>query len=331
MDFASLIIVTVAFLMGGGLTAAYFSFRLKKKPMSPSLDLASNAIQYRQSQKWIRISVRRWAGWLHGFSTELFRAVVTTALFGLVLTVVQQNENLTERKRTLILQMGSLNNELAIDAVRQLDALDWLSDGSAHGAHLIYANLSGANLRDANLSSAKLREANLSGANLINVNLSGANLINANLSSANSMAANLSGVNLSDANLSGANLYGVSLSDAKLWEANLSGAYLIKGNLSGGDLLAANLSGARLDDANLSSAYLGGANLTGAYIGGANLSGAYLRLAWFDETTTLPDGTKWTPDTDLTRFTDPLHPNFWRSDDELSPAYRVKNAPPVGE
>ena len=48
----------------------------------------------------------------------------------------------------------------------------------------------------------------------------------------------------------------------------------------------------------------------------ANLTGAD-----FAEDTRLPDGTHWTPDTDITRFTDPDHPRFWRSDDPESPAY----------
>jgi hypothetical protein len=38
--------------------------------------------------------------------------------------------------------------------------------------------------------------------------------------------------------------------------------------------------------------------------------------------TTLPDGTKWTLDADVARFNDPDHPEFWRSDDPSSPAYR---------
>ena len=44
---------------------------------------------------------------------------------------------------------------------------------------------------------------------------------------------------------------------------------------------------------------------------GADLLGANLQGARFDYTT-LPDGTKWIPDTDMTRFTDPDHPDFWR-------------------
>ncbi|MEL6526857.1 MAG: pentapeptide repeat-containing protein, partial [Chloroflexota bacterium] len=49
-----------------------------------------------------------------------------------------------------------------------------------------------------------------------------------------------------------------------------------------------------LKDGSLKDAYLSGANLEGAYLSGAKL----------------PDGTKWTQDTDMGRFTNPSHPEF---------------------
>lgn len=68
-----------------------------------------------------------------------------------------------------------------------------------------------------------------------------------------------------------------------------------RGHVSGGSLIGANLSGANL----------GGANLSDANLFGANLSGANLRRARFDETTILPDGAKWTADTNMERFANP--------------------------
>jgi hypothetical protein len=55
---------------------------------------------------------------------------------------------------------------------------------------------------------------------------------------------------------------------------------------------------------------------------GANLHGVELADAIFDENTVLPDGTLWTPNTDMGRFLYSLHPDFWRSDEYTSPAYR---------
>lgn len=100
----------------------------------------------------------------------------------------------------------------------------------------------------------------------------------------------------------------------------------VEGIVRGADLREANLQGARLGDAKLASADLALANIAPSFavarLGDANLAGAK-----FDENTILPNSTfseynKWTPDTDMTRFTDPNHPDFWRSDDPESPAYR---------
>jgi uncharacterized protein YjbI with pentapeptide repeats len=109
-----------------------------------------------------------------------------------------------------------------------------------------------------------------------------------------------------------ANLMGADLQEASLLAANLHGAYLTGANLHGTDLLYANLQ----------EAHLRGANLQGADLRGANLQETDLRAVKFDENTVLPDKTKWSPDTDMARFTDPKHPDFWRSGYRTSPAYR---------
>ena len=118
--------------------------------------------------------------------------------------------------------------------------------------------------------------------------------------------------NLQRANLDEANLQGASLSGARL-----QGAYLARANLQGAVLLGANLQGASLSGARLQGAYLNWVNLQGAYLVEANLQGAFLlqanlQGAEFDEDTIVPDGTKWTPGTDMARFTHPDHPDFWR-------------------
>lgn len=119
------------------------------------------------------------------------------------------------------------------------------------------------------------------------------------------------------------------LSGANLFTSNLSGATLQGAKLSGADLRLGNLGDVNLYDANLSGADLQGANLGGAILYDAKLSGARLGDATFDEATGLPDWTLWTPDTDLGRFTDPQHPNFWRSGDKYSLAYGGEDNPPA--
>jgi hypothetical protein len=137
----------------------------------------------------------------------------------------------------------------------------------------------------------------------------------------------LQGANLFGANLRDASLFGAYLRGANLAWANLRGVYLYDADLRDAWLIGAPLWGARLDRAKLQDTKLMAADLREAKLAGANLEGANLRdaildHALYDERTILPDGATWTSDTDIARFADPEHPDFWRSDDPYSPAYR---------
>jgi hypothetical protein len=178
------------------------------------------------------------------------------------------------KKADLIAQMGSQVLGEAIRAVEELRRHGWLYDGSLQGA-----NLGGANLQGANLGGANLQEAILSRANLKWIFLVGANL----------QATYLVEAHLGNANLTFADLHGAYLQEARLMSTKLQNA----------DLTGADLKGA----------ILAGTNLEGAILRQANLQGVD-----YNPHTTLPDGAKWTSDTDMARFTDPDHPDFWRPD-----------------
>jgi len=135
-----------------------------------------------------------------------------------------------------------------------------------------------------------MAETDLRGLNLDHVNFVHLDLSEAHLQRAHLWGANLQYADLCDANLQGARLWGANL-QAALWGANLQGA----------ELWEANLQGASLGEANLQGARLGGANLQGARLEGAE----NLDKAIFSEKTILPDGTKWWPGRDLTRFANP--------------------------
>ena len=155
-------------------------------------------------------------------------------------------------------------------------------------------------------------------------------LMDGSLNEADLHGANLKGAYLRRANLVRTNLVGTSLVRAELWMANLEGANLLGANLEGADLVGANLAGTNLSRSILRGAWLNKANLEGADLNWADLAWATLqeanlRDAVFNRHTTLPDRTKWRLDTDLARFTDPDHPDFWRSDCPNSPAYRGKD------
>ena len=117
----------------------------------------------------------------------------------------------------------------------------------------------------------------------------------------------LSGEDLSGRELIDANLTAANLAKSNLNGANLDGAILASTNLQDANLTAVNLRNARLIDTNLSGTDLTLANLEGALIVGAT----------FSNTTRLPDWEEsspsvWLPDSDLARFTNSNHPDFWR-------------------
>lgn len=218
-----------------------------------------------------------------------------------------------------------------------------LSDADLRNAVLGEANFQGADLKGANLSGARLGLADLRGADLEGANLEGVDLLGAELQEANLSRTNLQGAYLGEANLrrtlaqqtdmrhatlAGAKLRLVDLSEAQLQGARLGLADMQWANLDRADLTRAHLLRSKLQGASLRGARLHDADLTGADLSQADLSGADLRGALladctFDSVTTLPDGTNWSPDVDLKRFTDVEHPDFW--DPQLTVPY-----PPSG-
>jgi len=124
----------------------------------------------------------------------------------------------------------------------------------------------------------------------------------------------LRGAFLPQADLQRAYLSGADFQRANLAGTKLQGAHLSGVNLQGAWLEGTNLQKAGLFDANLQRAWLEGTDLRGALLTWANLQGAHSWGVLLDESTILPDETKWTPGTDMARFTDPDHPDFWRPD-----------------
>lgn len=179
----------------------------------------------------------------------------------------------TMSKQTLIMQMATAPNPLALEAVGILHEKLCFQDGSMRGADLSGAHLQNVRLARADLFQVRLRNANLAGCYLGATNLEGADLQNAVLRDGN-------------------------LREVRLPEANLSGADLQRAHMA-----AANLRGAILTRANLRSANLWRAKLQNADLTDADLSGANLDYAEFDTETILPDGSNWMPGMDITRFT----------------------------
>lgn len=129
--------------------------------------------------------------------------------------------------------------------------------------------------------------------------LKGQDLLDANLDKADLEGANLEGANLARASLNHARLSGANLKGANLNLTDLDWTLLVGANLEGAQIRTSSLQNATLDDANLS-----GANLEESVLIEASFLDALLEGA------TLPDGSTFTSDMDLGRFTDELHEHF---------------------
>jgi uncharacterized protein YjbI with pentapeptide repeats len=239
-------------------------------------------------------------------------------VFGITFTIIvldrlAENRAKQERKRQLFQQLKYPSNDLAIFALMQIqqeeglqeEALEYYrnKDGRIQLNNVQWSN--GINLENANFEGSILWNADLRGAKMNNINLQGADLSNAYLRFVNLTNANLQGANLSSSKFEGAFLLGTNLQGADLSAANLEGVLLSQANLKGANLLLTNLKDAEL-----------------------------LQLE-YDEMTVLPDANYiisdnhnvlrdehgkfmydkyWSPETDMTRYTDPEHPDFWQPD-----------------
>lgn len=105
---------------------------------------------------------------------------------------------------------------------------------------------------------------------------------------------------LYDGTLRGADLNGANLASAWLDGVDLSKAILAGANLNDAIVDHANLQEVKIYDANLINADLSFSNLLGADLRYSSLDGARILGTIFTEDTILPDGKKWTPNTDMT-------------------------------
>lgn len=161
---------------------------------------------------------------------------IVTDLLGVALAVfiidtMYRLRSNTERKKVLIAKLGSKNNAVATDALHELDAEGWLSDGSLQRAFLLSCNLdgnsfTGADLRRVSFSFGSLRdtkwfEADLQGAFLDHADLSNATL-SMHAQGPHYAEADLTGATLFNANLAGAKVRHEQLCRAKsLWRARM--------------------------------------------------------------------------------------------------------------
>lgn len=243
-------------------------------------------------------------GYFTNVYTEVLSIFVTVFILDRLAQRREDRNREIDLKEQLVRDASSLVNDVALNAVHQIRKRGWLvgDKGILRGENLANADLHGARLQRANLQTAKLDFANLRRVNFNDANLVHADMVRSDIGEATLRETDFQGANLSYANIVGATLVGANLNNATCLQSNLQGAHLWEANLEGTYLKGANLQNARLYQPNMEDIKLWRPNF---------LDGD-LESAKFDESTILPDGSHWTPETDMARFTDPKHPKFWR-------------------
>jgi uncharacterized protein YjbI with pentapeptide repeats len=235
-------------------------------------------------------------------TTEFIGVVVILALFALI------NHWQAERryKRKLADEAASPDHAIAKHAVFMMQRRGWLHGdaGLLRRANLQFANLQGANLKKANLAHADFEDAILRDAVTQAADLRDASFVFTDMRGMRSAEANLEDACFVFSNLEGTNFCGANLNMTQFNICNCEGASFLRAHLKNAIVEASNLA-----DTNFAEA-----NLQGTYFYNSFLLGADFEDAIFSELTVLPDGTYWTPDTDMRRFTDASHPDFWVRD-----------------
>lgn len=148
----------------------------------------------------------------------------------------------------LVFQVREGSTQQVLGAVKTLNELGWLTNGTLRKVNLVGANLSMIKLKGADLQGANLYRANFYKSNLVGANLHKANLHEANLGRCSMDSADLSYADLSVANLHESKLYRANLRKANLW-----GAKFVSSNVVDADFTEAVCGVTVFADLNLTS------------------------------------------------------------------------------
>ncbi len=277
--------------------------------------------------------------WILTDSQSLLGDLVPEAV-GIVFTVLfidtlyhrresqQRKFNLQQR---LIREAGSQINDLAVKAIEEIRYHKWHKgkNNIMRGQEFWHANLNQAKLAGFNLSYVILSGANLCETKLHEVSFENSKLDYAQLKEAKGFKINFQHADISGSNMTNAVLEHSNFSDCRLVfcvaekakfgasnfiRANARHINMLNGDFQEVDLTQANLSDSNLQNVNFCRAKLFRTNLENADLSGAIFKHPIHGEATFNTETILPDGKAWTSDTDMPRYTNPDHPDFWQPD-----------------
>lgn len=287
------------------------------------------------------------------FSWGEFAASLVPTFFGSAITIFWLEiivKRRTELERLITQLIVSQNNEAQADIVmKQLYLGGWLQNGALanqffanlhvssflekadfHGCHFAYLRCS-ENVRETNFQRCvfigcdfsnvrSIRSVNFQHAKLsVSNDFSGSDIYDTSF--ARAILENVRFYNLD--NGIGAVLRHVVFNGATLKQCDFTNTTLQHNCFANSKLESCNFTNASISQAVFHNARLNECNFDGTILEDVDFSGAYLIHCKFPNLTpltmmfgklTLPDGTLWDDSTDMTRFTDPSHPEFWEPD-----------------
>ena len=186
------------------------------------------------------------------FKASTFDFLLNAAvdLFGIAVTVLvidYLNEKHEEsyQKDRIQREISSKEQGVALRAVAEAAAREWLFNSALDNAVLIGANLAGAVLEPIRMRSARLDEACLDNASIGKADFQEVNLSGASLKGVIINQANFQGANLYQTNFSEAVLQHVSFDNANLWQACFRGAYFLNCSFNNAILNSADFRGVK--------------------------------------------------------------------------------------
>ena len=242
--------------------------------------LTIGAVLFTDAEPLINDLIGGISGYLTNVYTEVLSVAVTILFLDRLAQRREEKRRVKDLQERLVREAGSTVNSIAIRAIEELHNHGWLKgeSGVLKGIDLVEANLKNVSLLGANLREANLQESNLREAKLV--------------------VADIQRVNLVGTDLTKAKIWGCQLNNADLWQANLAGANLMQVDFANANLAFANLKRAKLEQVQFNhKTVLPDANYFGKDEKGNDIYDKY-----------------WTQDTDMTRYTDPNHPDFWQPD-----------------
>ncbi|MEO1286856.1 MAG: pentapeptide repeat-containing protein [Chloroflexota bacterium] len=304
-----------------------------------------------------------------GYGTNVYTEALGVLATILVLDQFNRWRETQALKKRLLMEVRSPAHDTAVTALEWLRREGWLDPDTFKGETLERISWNGAYLGGLSFENARLREARLLGVTSYSaihgdkkidpINFQHTHIRHCKLENSTFTRSNFSHSDIFNCTFVGCILSLSHINKTSVFKSNFSNIMAMGGNFSHSEfhqcqfdamtgitinfshcrLLATSFKHAELVSSDLSysdcsgslfsTTNLSGSNLTASILRGCDLESTKLDNVVYSENSVLPDGTRWTPDTDLAKFTDRNHPNFASTREAINTIRAEMDLPPL--